>query len=923
MLRLRPVLLCAATLLLSGLSAGAAVSPQRIVRPIDSSDVAEVPGNVPAAARRAVDMGAVAAGMQLTELSLRFSMTATQQAGLTQLLADQQNPASARYHQWLTPEQFGAQFGLAAADLQKVSSWLTAQGFTVTQVARGGTFIQFSGTAGQAANAFHTQLHRVTLGGESHVTNLTEPALPAAIAVVTNSITGLHDFKLKPHHREWAMPDEAGRDEAGMPDAAPGAPVTSPLYTSAASGNHFVAPGDFYTIYDENAALTGGIDGAGVTIAVAGQTDIPLAQVAAFRATAGLSATAPTVQLYGTDPGTVSLDLLEALLDVEWSGATAPGATILYVNSKNVIDGSLTQAIDNNLAPIVSLSYGLCESAVSAANLDYYNGLMQMANAQGQTVIAASGDSGATDCDYQVATATQGLSADFPAVLPSVTGVGGTMFVEGSGTYWGPNNGTVATALTYIPEMAWNEDSNGSLSSGGGGSSTFFLKPYWQVGAGVPADSARDVPDISLNAASSHDGYLVCSSGYCVDGWKNTAGLHDVVGGTSVGTPAFAGILALVEQKIGGRVGNANPTLYALANSTYGLSVFHDVTTGTNASPCNAGTVGCPAGGTIGYGADVGYDRATGLGTLDVFNLVNSWALVTPLLSTTGAAVSATTLTGAPTANVVQGTNINLTAAVAAGTAGVTAVPTGAVQFLVDSVAVGPAVALAGGGAGLVLDTKTVAPGAHTVSAAYTGDATFVGSIGTLAVTVVSSGVPDFTVVPAVTSLTVSAGGSASTVVTVNGLNSFAGTVTVTATTSSANFTASVSPATVTLSNTKTVGTTTLTVGAVRAGAVGAPSAAVRPLRTPWYGAGSGVAVAGLLMLVLPRRRKFVGALVAVLSVGMLAAVGCGSGGSAGNPAPLQSANSPSGTYTVTITAVGTSGATAVTHTATVTVIVP
>jgi subtilase family serine protease len=514
--------------------------------------------------------------------------------------------------------------------MQKVSDWLTSQGFTVTEVAHGGLYIRFTGTVGMAQNAFHTQIHRMTLDGETHFANVTEPSVPAAIATVTAAITGLHDFRLKPHHTR-IIPGEG----AGV--------TTDPAYTSAATGNHFIAPGDFYTIYDENAALTSGIKGTGITVAVMGQTDISLPDVANFRSVAGLTVNPPTVKIPTgqTDPGTSSADLLEAMLDVEWSGATAPGATILYVNSRNVIDGSLTQAINDPtivaVAPILSVSYGTCEANVGQAGLTYYSALAQQANAQGQTIVAAAGDSGATDCDYHATTAVGGLAVDFPAAIPSVTGIGGTMFNEGTGTYWGPNNGAAATALSYIPEMAWNEDSTtNGIGSGGGGTSAYFTKPYWQVGTGVPADSARDVPDVSLSAASGHDGYLLCSAGFCTDGWKNSAGSHDVVGGTSVGAPSFAGLMALVEQKIGSRVGNANPILYALANSSFGAAVFHDVTVGNNSSPCNAGATGCPAGVAIGYNAGVGYDRATGLGTLDVFNLVNDWALVTPLVSTTG-----------------------------------------------------------------------------------------------------------------------------------------------------------------------------------------------------------------------------------------------------------------------------------------------
>ncbi|MDQ2926257.1 MAG: protease pro-enzyme activation domain-containing protein, partial [Acidobacteriota bacterium] len=529
----------ATSVFLCGAVAHGAAVPQRIMVAIDASGLTQLPDNVPAQAIRSTDLGLAAANAPLNQLSIRFNRTDTQQKALTQLLLDQQNPSSPRYRQWLTPEQFGTRFGLAPADLQKVSDWLARQGFTVTQVARAGTFIGFSGTVAQAERAFHTQLHRVSLDGEIHVTNMTSPVLPSALAAVTAGITGLHDFRLKPHHQ------------------AEIAPAVSPAFTSSVSGNHFIAPGDFYTIYDENALLTGGIDGTGVTIAVLGQVDVNLADIATFRSVSGLSVNAPTVMDCskltalcpdpgppGVNPiGPSNLDFLESELDLEWSGATAPSAHILFVNSNDVINVSLTQAIDNNVAPILSLSYGACETTVGLNTLNMFNGMLEQANAQGQTLVAAAGDSGVTNCELpKAAVATHGLGISFPALLPTATAIGGTMFNEGPGTFWSATNGAnMGSALSYIPEAVWNEDAtNGNLSSGGGGASVFFTKPYWQVGTGVPADSSRDIPDISFNAAVAHDGYLICTTdptmpatpAFCTNGYRNSAGNLDTVGGT-------------------------------------------------------------------------------------------------------------------------------------------------------------------------------------------------------------------------------------------------------------------------------------------------------------------------------------------------------------------------------------------------------
>jgi subtilase family serine protease len=873
------------------------------------------------------DLGEADGTKALSTITLRFAMTAAQKAALIQLLEDQQNPASSKYHQWLTPEQFGAKFGMSSGDLATVSQWLTGQGFKVTEVARSGTFIQASGTVAQAQAAFKTSIHRVSVNGEEHIANIAPVSLPAGIASVVGSVTGLDDFRLKPHLRVHQVPAS-----------------TSPKFTSSLTQNNYVAPGDFYTIYDVKPLLSSSINGAGITIAVAGQTDINLSDVTAFRSAAGLSTNLPTVKLYGNDPGTpltngVANDEEEADLDVEWSGAVAPSASILYVNSTDVFN-SLTQIIDNKLAPIASISYGDCESNQGASTLESFNALFMQANAQGITIVGPGGDSGATDCDYQVTSATQGLAVDFPASSPYVTGVGGTMFNEGTGTYWEAASGSdvINSATSYIPENVWNESATdiaagGYLSAGGGGFSSYFTKPYWQTGTGVPNDFARDVPDLALNAAADHDGYLFCSLGSCVNGFRTASGNLNVVGGTSASTPAFAAILALVEQKIGSSIGNANPVIYALANSTYYNTDFHDVTVGNNDSPCTAGSKNCPSGGSIGYSANVGYDQATGWGSVDAYNLVNTWTLVTPISSgTAGTQVSTTTLTASPT-SVTAGTSITLTATVANGGAANSTVPTGTVQFLVDNVASGGAVTLASGVATLSLSTTALASGSHTVSAAYSGDAVYASSKGSVTIDVTSATTGDFTLTPATTTVTVKAGADAAGVLyTVTPVNGFTGSVAFSASTSSnlnATYSFSVSP--VTISSTA-AGTTTLTLSAYVANAktgsgrlrlrpVGSASLEkpTQPIGRTWY-AGSGVALGCMLLLMVPKRRRWTGLFMAVLALGAVSMMtGCGDNSSS----ITGTTNSTPGTYTIDVTATGTSstGAT-VSHTSTVTFVV-
>ena len=879
----------------------------RIAGAVDASQRVALTGNVSPRLAKASDLGAAEGARQLPSMSLRFSMTAAQQAALTQLLADQQDPTSPHYHQWLSPEQFRVRFGLSDADLAAVSTWLAQQGLQVTEVSRGGLFIRFNGTVAQAEQAFQTQIHTVSVNGEQHIANVTAPQLPATIAAVTQGITGLDDFRPKPHHREGYI---------GAADD----PIARPQYTTSA-GVHYLAPGDFYTIYDEKPLLANNVNGTGVTVAIVGQTDIYPADIAAFQSAAGLANKPASQTLYGTDPGYPSLgDLDEAEMDLEWAGAIAPGATILYVNSVSVIDGSLTGAIDNDVAPIVATSYGECEADFGTSALAYYSQLLQMGSAEGMTITAASGDSGATDCDMNVGSAIAGLAVDFPASSPLVTGIGGTTLTEGSGSYWSTINGANGSSATsYIPEVAWNDDNGAGLDATGGGASDYFSKPTWQTGNGVPSDYSRDVPDVSLAASIIHDGYLICAgSTNCTSGFSNASSGFTVSGGTSVGAPAFAALLALVEQKTGGLpLGNANPAIYALAsNSTYGPAVFHDIITGTNASPCAQGSVDCAAGGTIGFAAKSGYDQATGWGSVDAANLVNDWALVAPAPVTGGVDPSVTNIAGSAT-TATAGTAITFTVTVASGTTASTATPTGTAQITVDSVKNGSPITLSAGAGTYSLNTTGLSVGSHIVQATYTGDNTFAGSKGAFAITTTAAVSADFTLTPSTTSVTVASGTIAPAVVfTVAAQNGFTGSIAFSdsvTTPMAAQYSFSMTP--LALTSTTTSATTAFSLLAY----TNNTTAAAQPQSSGWFSAGSGIALAGLVLLILPRRRKLSALLVVFFSTGAIGVLGC----SSGTPAATSTiTGTPAGTYYVQITATSTNSGVTTTHFQTITYIV-
>jgi subtilase family serine protease len=592
----------------------AATTVQDRVGEIDNNSFTAIHGNLRSEARPQYDRGAVESTLRLTNIIMAFRPSPDQEAALNTLLQEQLDPSSPNFHRWLTPEQFADRFGLSRADMGRIVSWLEDQGFTINLTARGRTWVSFSGTAAQVSSAFHTEIHRYVVNGETHYANSTDPAVPSALADVVLGFRSLDDFHPRPRAARWT------RRIADRPE-----------FTSSLTGSHFLTPNDFATIYGLQSLYNAGLTGSGEKIAVMGQTDFAVSDIQAFRKNSGLGTNNPVTLLVpgSPDPGTSSGDLIEADLDLEWSGGLAPNAPILFVNSTDAFD-SLTYAVDQDLSPVLSVSYGNCEAQVGSVFADSLATSAKQANAQGMTLVSASGDDGAADCDTGTPTspptiATQGLAVDVPAAIPYFTGVGGTQFNEGSGTYWsGTNNADMGSALSYIPESVWNETvQDGSLAAGGGGVSTFFAKPSWQTGTGVPADGKRDVPDISLNASAAHDPYLICTSGSCVNGFRMANNDLEVVGGTSAGAPSFAAIMALIDQQQKGAQGNANPVLYSLAAKN--PDAFHDITSGNNIVPCAAGSPNCPASGEMGYSAGPGYDLASGLGSIDAANLAAAW----------------------------------------------------------------------------------------------------------------------------------------------------------------------------------------------------------------------------------------------------------------------------------------------------------
>jgi len=796
-------------------------SRDRILGPVDTAQTAAVRGTAHPLARPQSDQGRTDTTQRLTGVSLVFRLSPAQQAELNQLLLDQQDPASPNYHKWITPDQYAARFGMTQNDLAKVTSWAQSQGLTVEGISRNRTEVSFSGTVGQIEYALKTEIHNYSINGELHFANATDVALPAAFAAEVLSVRGLNDFHPKPRIRR-----------------------ASPRFTSSISGNHFVIPGDFATIYD----LPSAYDGTGQTIAVVGQTLISTTDIDTFRSAPSPALPARTSGNFQQVPVpstgsalTCTGDETEADLDLEWSEAVAKNVTIKYVYAGVGVGGTCTNrssdvfdalkfAITSNVAPVISISYGNCEKNLTSSFVLTMQQWAQQANAQGQTISGPAGDDGAADCDSNVMSATHGLAVDAPASLPEVTGVGGSEFnvtLDPAASpdpnnpncylktaYWGAacgpsttvGNPTGASALSPIPETTWNDPvTSQGFSAGGGGASTIFGKPSWQTGTGVPGDGARDVPDIALNASDGHDSYLICSQDYfsgktppvtsCTTGFRASDGKSlAAIGGTSAGVPAFAGILALINQATSSTgLGNVNPMLYSLAASS--PNAFHDITSGTNKVPCTAGTTSCPSGTTsIGFTAGTGYDQVTGLGSLDVSNLVAAWIAATSSM-----------------------------------------------DFSLDG-----------------LTTTISAPG-----------------------------------------------GQGTSTITVSALSGFTGTVNLTCTpnSSTVHITCSLAPPSVSLTSSAQTQTSVLTIGTVAARLESPPSARPRGL---WLATSGSTLFAALVLCGVPSRRRRRNLILGLAMIGSITTiVGCGGGSSGGGGGG--SNGTPAGTYSITVTGAGPS----------------
>ena len=759
------------------------ITQARITQAIDEKQLVLLRGNVHPLAQPKFDQGAVNDAQPLDRMLLLLQRAPEQEAALRQLLDDQLTLNSPKHHAWLSPQLFGEQFGPSDADLRATTNWLSGKGFHSIQIGPGRTAIQFSGTAGQVRDAFHTEIHRYMVNGAQHFANSTDPQIPAALAPVVAGVVSLHNFpKLAHSHRLGNF--HRARDGGAI----------EPLFSFAGCGSNSnqpcngLGPADLAKIYNVPANL----DGTGQTIAVVGQSNINLPDTQQYRAMFGLPVNDPVIVLNGPDPG-LTPDESEANLDVQVAGAMAPKATIKLVVSEPSqsvatagIDLSALYIVDNNIAGVMSESYGSCEAGLGTAGNNFYSALWEQAAAQGITVLISTGDNGPAACDdpNSFDFASNGLAVNGIASTPFNVAVGGSDFLyttaNPSSTYWNvTNSGTPPTesAKSYIPETPWNnscaaagltactasiintDNSSGvDLVAASGGPSSLYSKPAWQAGiTGMPNDNKRDIPDVSLFSSNGTNNsfYIVCQKDFT---GASSCDLNSPfldfngAGGTSGSVQAFAGIMALINQSQANgsnpapRQGNANYIFYKLykqnptkicasnaaAVTTTGC-IFYDVITGNISVACQGGTANCSntstafnqygvmaSAGVPAWTAAAGYDLASGLGTVNIANLAAAWGGV-------GLTATTTTISASPAGTIAHGANANFTVQVASsggtptGQFSLIATPAGAAQT-----GIGPFPLSAGTAA----FTTDMLPGgtAYNVVAHYSGDGTFAQS---------------------------------------------------------------------------------------------------------------------------------------------------------------------------------------------------
>ena len=494
---------------------------------------------------------------------------------LTSYITSLSNTASPNFHHYLSTAQFASRYGASPSSVAAVTSYFRGFGLRAGSLSEGRLVLHVRGTTTQIARAFRARVVTLRDANGALGAQLASPGtVPAAIAHDIAGVAGISSV-VRPssnlvhsHASHTALPTtcpEDGGEVSTVPNSIGG-------YT----------PFQLAQLYGLTSLWANNTTGSGQTIAVYELSSYDPGDLATYLNCYGLN---PTVTPVNVDGGPTGAYDDEPTLDVEELAAMAPGAAIEIYQGPNSSNGPIDiyqQIADDNTATVVSTSWGTCEADPSGDPSAEQPIFEQMA-AQGQTVVSAAGDEGSSDCN---GITNNNLAVDDPASQPYVTGVGGLTVND----------------INPLSQTVWNTPvKSGNPGAGGGGVSTLWSRPSWQVAPGVPAGATmRMVPDLSANADPdtgfiqyfTGSGQGVCTQN-CAAGWNS-------VGGTSIGSPMVSALVAVAAQSCGtGRLGFINPSLYAMASTG-----FVDITTGSN-DLYNVG----------GYSAGPGYDMASGLGS--------------------------------------------------------------------------------------------------------------------------------------------------------------------------------------------------------------------------------------------------------------------------------------------------------------------
>ena len=545
-------------------------------------------------------------------ISLSVGLNLRNTASLDAYLRQITDPHSPLYRQYLSQASFDALYGPLPQSEAAISDFLRSQGFTITATYPNHLVVDAVGTIAQAQHAFQVQINNYrSATGQQFFANANPPSLPVQLAPLVAAVSGL-DNTIQYHRNPLAN----GNATIHLGASSTASPTTTSASLSCPKPGLSMVPTSYTpsqvaTAYDFSKLYNAGFRGEGQTVGLLELDGFSASDIAAYTACFGGNQTViKTIPIDGYN-GAAGVNAAEVELDMEMILGLAPHLTSLRVyeaaNASLAAYNDAWARIVSDVTPVVSTSWVFCEQGSGMANeIQQENIFFQVAAAQGQTILAASGDLGANGCYNPQTGANPTPAVDDPASQPYVTGVGGTTL-------------HVNFDNTYQFEQVWN-DRNINNGASGGGISLAWHMPYWQQAPGVAnaySTGFREVPDVSLNADPQTGYDVFCRVGGCANkGWM-------IFGGTSAAAPAWAALIALANQvslkSNAFMVGFLNPSLYDIAHGATGTSynaAFHDVVpvsgyVNNNDYVGNSGT----------YPDGSAYDLATGLGTYDAYNL--------------------------------------------------------------------------------------------------------------------------------------------------------------------------------------------------------------------------------------------------------------------------------------------------------------